>query len=143
MYAPSRDEARAFLFDAWAKYRASAPLSELERIAVEIIALHPEYHALLEARQRHVDADFSPEAGQPNPFLHLQLHLAIAEQLAVDRPQGVRAEIERLAKRAKGDAALHDALHDALECLGEVIWQAQRNGTEPDTAAYLECLRRK
>ena len=140
IYAPSRDEARAFLFDAWAKYRAAAPLSELERIAVEIIALHPGDHALLEARERHADADFSPEAGQPNPFLHLQLHLAIAEQLAVDRPQGVRAEVERLARKHDSH---HDALHDALECLGETMWQAQRSGGAPDAEAFLECLRRK
>lgn len=140
MYAPSRTEAREFLRTAWEKYRASSPLSELERIAVEIIALHPEYHALLEAPAPDLDADFAPGDGRLNPFLHLQLHLAIAEQIAVDRPQGVRAEIERLATK---HGALHDALHDALECLGEVIWQAQRSGTAPDTEAYLECLRRK
>ena len=139
MYAPSRTEAREFLRNAWEKYRASAPLSELERIAVEIIALHPEYHALLES-PRELDSDFAPGDGRLNPFLHLQLHLAIAEQIAVDRPQGVRAEIERLAAK-HGEP--HDALHDALECLGEVIWQAQRSGTAPDTAAYLDCLRRK
>ena len=140
MYAPSRSEAREFLYAAWDKYRASAPLSELERIAVEIIALHPEYHRLLEATDRDFDADFAPGDGRLNPFLHLQLHLAIAEQIAVDRPEGVRAEIERLATK-HGD--LHDAVHDALECLGETIWQAQRNGTPPDTMSYLDCLRRK
>ena len=140
MYAPSRNEAREFLFTAWEKYRASAPLSELERIAVEIIALHPEYHALLEVSDRNLDADFAPDTGQLNPFLHLQLHLAIAEQIAVDRPLGVRAEIERLAKK---HGEMHDALHDALECLGEAIWHAQRTGTQPDTESYLDCLRRK
>ena len=140
MYAPSRSEAREFLYAAWDKYRASAPLSELERIAVEIIALHPEYHRLLEASDRDLDADFAPGDGRLNPFLHLQLHLAIAEQIAVDRPEGVRAEIERLATK---HGELHDALHDALECLGETIWQAQRNGTPPDTMSYLDCLRRK
>jgi hypothetical protein len=140
MYAPSRNEAREFLYSAWDKYRATAPLSALERVAVEIIALHPEYHALLEARERHIDADFVPDDGQVNPFLHLQLHLAIAEQLAVDRPQGIRGEVERLA-RAHGNE--HDALHDALDCLGAAIWQAQRSGTPPDTEAYLDCLRRK
>src|SRR5258706_2370069 len=140
MYAPSRDEAREFFFAAWEKYRAAAPLSDLERIAVEIIALHPEYHALLEARDKTLDADFAPEQGRLNPFLHLSLHLGIAEQLAVDRPEGMRAEIERLTKKHDDR---HDALHDALECLGEVMWQAQRAGTAPDTNDFLECLRRK
>jgi len=140
MYNPNRSQARAFLFDAWAKYREQAPLSELERTAVEIIALHPEYHALLEAKEAAAERDFAPEAGQVNPFLHLSLHLGIAEQLATDRPAGIRAEYERLAR--KHDDA-HDALHDLLDCLGTVMWSAQRTGTPPDTADYLECLRKK
>jgi hypothetical protein len=140
VYSPSRHEAREFLFDAWRKYRASAPLTELERIAVEIIALHPEYHPLLEAREANIDADYAPESGRLNPFLHLSLHLGIAEQLAVDRPRGIRAEVERLARKHDNR---HDALHDALECLGEAMWQAQRTGAAPDAEAFLACLRRK
>ncbi|MFI4902227.1 MAG: DUF1841 family protein, partial [Burkholderiales bacterium] len=63
MYAPSRDEARRFLVDAWGKYRASQPLTALEQITVTIIARHPEYHAMLEDSERHVERDFSPEEG--------------------------------------------------------------------------------
>jgi hypothetical protein len=140
MYNPTRGQARDFLFSAWANYRAGSPLSELERVAVEIIALHPEYHALLDARERYVDRDYTPEEGQTNPFLHLGLHLGIAEQLATDRPGGIRFEFDRLLEK-HGDR--HLALHDVLECLGETMWQAQRTGTPPDTEAYLECLRRK
>lgn len=140
MYNPTRSQARDFFFSAWAHYRAGSPLSDLERIAVEIIVLHPEYHALLEARERYTERDFTPEQGQTNPFLHLGLHLGIAEQLGTDRPAGIRAEFDRLAKK-HGDA--HAALHDVLECLGETMWQAQRTGTPPDTIAYLDSLRRK
>jgi len=140
MYNPTRSQARDFFFSAWAHYRAGTPLSDLERIAVEIIALHPEYHAMLDAPERYAERDYSPEEGQTNPFLHLGLHLGIAEQLGTDRPAGIRAEFDRLAKK-RGDA--HAALHDVLECLGETMWQAQRTGTPPDTFAYLDCLRRK
>ena len=140
MYAPTRNEAREFFFSAWEKYGAGHPLSALERMAVEIIALHPEYHALLAARDRHLERDFTPEHGALNPFLHLSLHLGIAEQAAADRPAGIRAEIERLTR--KHDDA-HAALHDAVECLGEAMWQAQRTGTPPDTETFLDCLRRK
>jgi hypothetical protein len=73
-----------------------------------------------------------------NPFLHLSLHLAIAEQLAIDQPVGIRAEYERLVA-ARGDE--HEALHAILECLGETLWQAQRLGGAPDEAAYLDCVR--
>jgi hypothetical protein len=140
MFTPSRDEARRFLIDAWAKYRGAQPLSALERMAVSIIALHPEYHALLEAPDAHVGRHYGPEGGELNPFLHLSLHLAVAEQLAIDQPPGILAEFERL-RRAHGDE--HAALHDVLECLGETLWQAQRLGAGPDAETYLGCLRRR
>ena len=140
MFAPSRDEARRFLIDAWTKRRSGQPPSALERIAADLIALHPEYHAVIEHPERYVDRDFSPEGGETNPFLHLALHLAIAEQLGIDQPPGIRAQFERL-RLARGDD--HQALHAILECLGEVIWQAQRHGTPPDAAVYLACLERQ
>ena len=139
MFAPTRDEARRFLIDAWTRAQAGADLSGLEQKAVELIALHPEYHAILEAPERHVARDYAPESGEINPFLHLALHLAVAEQLAIDQPPGIRAEFERI-RAARGDE--HAALHAVLECLGEVIWQAQRNRTSPDAGLYLDCLAR-
>jgi len=140
MFAPTRDEARRFLSDAWKKFRTGQPLSALEQRVVEIVSLHPEYHDLIEHADRHLDREWSPESGTMNPFLHLSLHLAVAEQLAIDQPQGLRAEYERL-RTARSDE--HAALHAVLECLGEVMWQAQRTRSPPDGALYLECLRRQ
>lgn len=139
MFNPSRDEARRFLIDAWAKYNAGAPMSDLEKIAAGLIAKHPEYHTTLASPERHVDRDYAPESGDINPFLHLSLHLAVAEQLAIDQPPGIRAHFERI-REARGDE--HDALHAVIECLGEVIWQAQRTRTPPDAQVYLACLER-
>ena len=140
MFTPTRDEARRFLFDAWRKHRAGLPASPLERQAAGLIAIHPEYHAMLDAPEQHLDRDYVPEGGAANPFLHLSLHLAVAEQIAIDQPPGIRAEFERL-QSARGDA--HAALHAILECLGEVVWQAQRTNSAPDGALYLECLARQ
>jgi len=140
MFNPSRDEARRFLTGAWAKYRAHQSLSDLETVAAGLIALHPEYHETFEHPERFAERDYAPEAGDINPFLHLSLHLAVAEQLAIDQPPGLRAEFERI-RAARGDE--HAALHAVLECLGEVIWQAQRQRTAPDAQLYLACLRRK
>jgi Domain of unknown function (DUF1841) len=140
MFNPSRDEARAFLVAAWAKHRAQRPTTELENIAADLIAMHPEYHATFEHPERHVERDYAPESGDINPFLHLSLHLAVAEQLAVDQPPGIRAQFERL-RAAHGDE--HAALHAVLECLGEVIWSAQRLGKPPDATLYLDCLERQ
>jgi uncharacterized protein DUF1841 len=139
MFNPSRDDARRFLIDAWAKYRARQPLTELETLAAGLIALHPEYHTTFEHPQ-HAERDYPPETGDINPFLHLSLHLAVAEQLAIDQPPGIRAEFERI--RAKGGDE-HAALHAVLECLGEVIWQAQRQHLPPDAQLYLACLRQR
>jgi len=140
MFAPTRDEARRFLTEAWRKFRAAEPLSTLEQRVVEIVTLHPEYHDLLEHAERSIEREWHPEAGAMNPFLHLSLHLAVAEQLAIDQPAGLRAEYERL-RTARDDE--HAALHAVLECLGEVMWQAQRTGSPPDGALYLDCLRRR
>jgi hypothetical protein len=140
MFAPSRDEARTFFFDTWAKYRRGEALTDLETVALQVIGLHPDYHPLLDRPERHLDRDYSPENGQVNPFLHLSLHLAVEEQLAIDQPRGVRSHYERLLTSSGSE---HDAKHVVLECLGETIWQAQRHGTPPDEKIYLECLERQ
>jgi hypothetical protein len=139
MYAPTRDEARRFLVDAWSKYRGAQPLSALEQVAVTVISRHPEYHAVLEAPDRHLDKNYTPDDGETNPFLHLQLHVAIAEQLSIDQPRGIRAHFERL-RDAHADE--HAALHAILDCLVETLWQAQRDGTQPDDGVYRACLER-
>ena len=140
MFNPTRDQARQFLFDLWDKHRAAAPLTPLESMALAVILEHPEYHAILADRERYLDRDWKPEGGETNPFLHLQMHLAIEEQVSIDQPPGIRAAVESLARRH--DSA-HDARHDVMDCLAEVIWNAQRHGAPFDNAAYLECLARK
>jgi hypothetical protein len=140
MFNPSRDEARAFLFDLWEKQRAGAALTALESMALAIVLEHPEYHAILGDRERYLERDWKPEGGEANPFLHLQMHLAIEEQLSIDQPPGIRAAVEALALK-RGTA--HDARHDVMDCLAEVVWNAQRHGAAFDNAAYVECVERK
>lgn len=140
MFAPTRGEARRFLTDTWRKYRAGESLSGLEETALPLIAMHPEYHALLEAGDDALEREFAPGDGAINPFLHLSLHLAVAEQLAIDQPPGIRAQYLRLAA-GRGDA--HAAAHALVECLGEALWQAQRSGTTLDATGYLGCLERQ
>lgn len=139
MFNPTRDQVRQFFFDAWRKYRDGAPLEGLETVAVEIALLHPEYHHVLDDPARFLDREWTPEDGQTNPFLHMSMHMAVAEQVSIDQPPGIRAELDRIAA-ARGDR--HDALHVVLDCLGEVVWRAQRDRAAPDAEAYLECLRR-
>jgi hypothetical protein len=140
MFNPSRDQAREFLFDLWEKHQAGAALTQLESMALAVVLEHPEYHAFLGDRERYLERDWRPEGGETNPFLHLQMHLAIEEQLSIDQPPGIRAAIEALARK---HGSMHDARHEVMDCLAEVIWQAQRNNAGFDNAAYLDCLKRK
>lgn len=139
MFNPSRDQARQFLFDTWHKYRQHQPLSALESMTLEILLQHPEYHALLNNPERYLDQDYLPEQGETNPFLHLSLHLAIGEQLSIDQPAGIKGRYQKLLEQG-GDP--HHAQHQLMECLGEMIWQAQRNRTQPDPLVYFACLDR-
>lgn len=139
MFNPSRDQVRSFFIETWRKHRAREVLSPLETIAADILEHHPEYHPVVEDPES-VDRDFVPEDGQVNPFLHLSLHLAIEEQLSIDQPPGLRTAFEAACAH-RGDR--HAALHDVLECLGETIFNAQRNSTAPDGQAYVACVRRR
>ena len=136
MFSPSREDVRRFFSETWRKYRARALLEGLEETALEVVLLHPEYHALLGSDDR----DFLPAPGQLNPFLHLSLHLALAEQIAIDQPRGIRGLHAQFLARAHSQ---HDALHALLECLEQTLWQAQRNRAAPDEGAYLDCIRHR
>ena len=137
MFNPSRDQVRQFFFDVWAKYRAGQPLAGAEQPALDAVLMHPEYHAILDQPERYMERDYRPEAGETNPFLHLSMHLAIAEQVSIDQPPGIRARYQRLLQQ-EGDAM--QAQHAVMECLAEMIWQMQRYQTTFDSAAYLDCL---
>ncbi len=140
MFNPSRDEARRFFFDTWRKHQANDTLTDLERMTLAIILLHPEYHPVLDAPARYLEREWLPEDGQTNPFLHLAMHLSIEEQLSIDQPPGIRARIDALSLQHQDR---HPALHDAMDGLAEMIWHAQRYQTPPDPQLYLHCLDRK
>lgn len=133
-----RDQLREQFIKSWDKARRGQPLEALEAALSEVIREHPEYHDLLADRERALTAEFPPEGGQGNPFLHLAMHLSIREQAGTDRPPGIRAIHQRLSAHL----GMMEAEHRMIECLGRVLWEAQRGGTQPDEAAYLDCLRR-
>jgi len=134
----SRDQLRRMYLDAWRKFSAKQPLEPLEKQLAAVIAEHPEYVQWLEAGEAAIAAEFTPERGQPNPFLHMGFHLALREQVATNRPAGITDIHQRLATKL-GDA--HAAEHAMLEPLAEALWEAQRANRMPDEQAYLEKLR--
>jgi hypothetical protein len=139
MFNLSRDEVRRFFCDAWRKHGAAQPVTPLEAIAIDWIARHPEYHALLGDADAALAAEFPPEAGRSNPFLHLSLHLSLVEQLQIDQPPGIRQAWQALL-HAAGDE--HEAAHRAIDALAETVWEAQRDRQPPSNERYLDRLRR-
>jgi hypothetical protein len=134
MFEPTREQAREIFFEAWRKYRAGEPIAGIEALALDVILQHPEYHEALSHPQRTRDKDYVDES---NPFLHMSLHMALEEQLSIDQPPGIASRFQALLAKTQ---ERHDALHEALECLAETVWRAQRDGAPPDAGSYLECL---
>ena len=140
MFSPSQHDVRRFFCEAYRKERAGEPLTPLEAIAADWIAHHPEYHAELSDVEAALAASYSVEQGRTNPFLHLSMHLSISEQISVDQPRGIKQAFELRAHRL---GSAHEAQHEVMECLGEMIWTSQRSGLPPDGDAYIECVRRR
>lgn len=130
---------RQFYFNVWRKNTASGQpaLEPLEKLVASVIELHPEYHALLSQPDQGLEQEFLPESGHSNPFLHMGMHIAIQEQLSSRRPAGINHIWSELCKQHN---SAHDAEHRMIECLGEMLWQAQRSQQEPDEQAYLSSL---
>ena len=140
MFQPSQHDVRRFFCEAWRRQREGAPLSPIESLAAGWIAEHPEYHADLADPDAALAAAYTVEDGRTNPFLHLAMHLSISEQCSIDQPTGILQAVELLAARR---GTLHDAHHEVMECLGEMIWTSQRSGLPPDGLAYLDAVRRR
>ncbi|MEY2653105.1 MAG: hypothetical protein RLZZ524_132 [Pseudomonadota bacterium] len=140
MFAPSQHDVRRFFCATWRKQQQGEPLSPMETLAAEWIARHPEYHADLADEEAAIAAVYTVDDGRTNPFLHLSMHLSISEQCSIDQPRGIRQAVELLAARRSD---LHQAHHEVMDCLGEMLWQSQRSGQPPDPHAYLDAVRRR
>ena len=139
MFGNDRDSMRRYYLQCWQKFQQKQPLDALEQQVASVIAEHPEYHGLLGQHDSAVQRDYIPENGETNPFLHMGLHLGIREQIATNRPPGLRELYQQLVIQYGNN----DAEHRMMDCLAESIWLAQRNQTAPDEAAYLECLQKR
>lgn len=140
MFTPSQQDVRRFFCETFRKSHANEILTPLEAIASDWIKQHSEYDEVLSDLDTSLYANYSMDQGNSNPFLHLSMHLSIAEQITVDQPRGVRAAFEILTKKLSSQ---HEAHHEIMECLGTMIWNSQRNGLPPDGEAYIEALKKR
>jgi Domain of unknown function (DUF1841) len=140
MFQPSQHDVRRFFCEVYRKTRAAELVTPIEAMAAPWVDAHPEYHAELADAQAALAASYTVQEGRTNPFLHLSMHLSISEQLSIDQPSGIRQAFDLLAARL---GSAHEAQHQVMECLGEMIWASQRSGLPPDGQAYLQCVRRR
>ena len=140
MFQPSQQDVRRFFCGAAAKQRSGAVLTPMEDIAARWIVQHPEYDADLADEAEALARVYTVEEGRSNPFLHLSMHLSIEEQCSIDQPTGIRQAVALLAAKRQ---SLHEAHHEVMECLGEMVWASQRSGLPPDGQAYLEAVRQR
>ncbi|AZP14213.1 DUF1841 family protein [Undibacterium parvum] len=140
MFTPSQQDVRRFFCDSFKKSHAREILTPLEAIAADWIHQHPEYDQILSNLEAALEADYSVDQGKGNPFLHLSMHLSISEQISVDQPRGVKHAFQILAKKLNSE---HEAHHQMMECLGEMMWNSQRTSLPPDGEAYIEALRKR
>lgn len=140
LFNPSRDQVRQFFFDTWLKFKQEKPLTDLEKIAVGVMQMHPEYHAVMDAPERYLQQAYFPEMGETNPFLHMSLHLSVLEQIAINQPPGIAQAYQALLEKYSEPM---QAQHDLMDCLAETIWQAQRNAQPPEAELYLSCMQQK
>lgn len=139
MFGNDRDSLRRYYCTVWEKANVGQALEPLERLIASVIADHPEYQPMLTRIEAALEQEYTPEMGQTNPFLHMGMHIALQEQIGSNRPAGIRDVYQQICRRL-GDA--HTAEHAMMECLGETLWEAQRNGQAPDERLYLKRLRR-
>ena len=140
MFNPSQADVRRFFCAVRAKSRAGQPLDALETLAGQWLDEHPEYDTDLADVDTALARTYDGQDGTTNPFLHLSMHLSISEQCSIDQPRGIRQAVELLAARRD---SLHEAHHEAMECLGKMLWESQRSGRPPDGAAYIDCVQRR
>ena len=139
MFNPSQEDVRRFFCSVYAKSYSAQPMDAMETLASQWIAEHPEYHADFQNLDAAIVRVYPEGNGQTNPFLHLSMHLSISEQCSIDQPRGIRQAVELLTHKRQ---SLHAAHHEAMDCLGTMLWESQRAGRPPDGQAYIDCVQR-
>jgi len=134
VFFQDRKSQREFLAKSWQKYTSNIPLEPLEEQLVSIIEIHPEYQDLI----TNIDSEYFPEQGEINPFLHINLHLALKDQLSLNEPNGVREVHQKLIYHFKDQ---HVVEHLMMECIAEMIYLSQKNNTAMDQESYLNCIK--
>jgi len=130
VFSQDRLKQREFLVSSWQKHTKAEILEPLELQLALIVQKHPEYHALI----NNINLEYFPEQGKTNPFLHINLHLALQDQLALNQPIGINDIYKKLILT---HSDIHEVEHMMMECIAEMIFNSQKNNTTLDQDNYL------
>ena len=136
LFNQDRKQQREFLAKAWQKYTNQQLLEPLEKELVSIIKIHPEY----QKRINNIDSEYFPEHGEVNPFLHINLHLSLREQLSIKQPAGIKEIYQKLLDIHKDP---HQVEHLMMDCIAQMIFTSQKNNDPIDEDTYLDCLKKQ
>jgi hypothetical protein len=139
MFSPSQADVRRFFCSVYAKARTGTALEAIEIIASQWMNEHPEYAQDFSDVDSALAAMATATPERTNPFLHLSMHLSISEQCSIDQPRGIRQAVELLTHKRN---SLHAAHHEAMDCLGAMLWESQKAGKPPDGDSYIACIQR-
>ena len=134
MFSSDRSKQRQYLNQAWGKYTRQEQLEPLELQLSKIVDQHPEYQDLI----KNLDSEYFPEQGNTNPFLHINLHLTLQDQITMDQPKGIKEIHSQLLLKIK-DA--HKVEHLMMEHIAEMIFNAQKNNAAFDLDGYIQALK--
>jgi hypothetical protein len=134
LYTQNRSEQRKFLASAWQKFLDKKILNPLEYQLIQVIKIHPEYHQLIS----NIESDFFPEQGEVNPFLHINLHLSLKEQVSINQPHGIKNIYQKILRVSVDE---HTAEHKMMDCIAQMIFSSQKNQTPMNHKNYIKCLK--
>ena len=98
---------------------------KIKNVVSHLACAHPEYKHLI----GNIESEYSAEQNEINPFLHINLHLALRDQLILNQPKGIKEFHQKLISKYKDS---HKVEHLMMECIEEMIYISQKNNTSMD-----------
>lgn len=139
-YSNDRNQLRQFYFETWQKHKSGQALLDLEKQILAVILDHPEYQKILNDKMLALTKDFSVELNQPNPFMHMGLHLAVRDQIKLNQPEGIQTLFQQ--QLVKGKKA-HDIEHQMMDILANQLWQDTQAQQSLNMQIYLDNLKKQ
>ncbi len=136
-YKELRNFARNYIADIWKKHKMGGSLKGVDKRLANIMKEHKEYYKVWDNADKIGENEYIIEG--VNPFLHVQLHLIVENQLAMGNPRIVKEVVEELNKFGLSH---HEIVHLIAKPLLEQIFDMLKNNVLFDENRYTRDLRK-